>query len=148
MALKMDDRNSPYMPDDFCIGLDIGIYGRQFRIYDCDQWTRQFYEVSNLSSTKTKAKKEISFRTFLLYSFKWSPNCQNFCRPDLKEKVLSHEIQNPNVSEFDSLHFFIISCKADLNQNLNKNPKTPLRNHVLQFHQREMLSSYNTSRRA
>lgn len=70
MALKMDDRNSPYMPDDFCIGLDIGIYGRQFRIYDCDQWTRQFYEVSNLSSTKTKAKKEISFRTFLLDSFK------------------------------------------------------------------------------
>lgn len=36
MALKQDGSNSPFMPDDFCIGLDIGIYGRQFRIYDCD----------------------------------------------------------------------------------------------------------------
>ena len=41
VVLKHD--GNAYMPDDFSIGCDTGIYGRQIRIYDCDQYTRAFY---------------------------------------------------------------------------------------------------------
>jgi len=41
-VLKND--GTPYMPDDFCIGCDTGIYGRQIRIYDADDYTRRFYQ--------------------------------------------------------------------------------------------------------
>jgi hypothetical protein len=33
----------PFEPCDFRIGLDIGICGRSIRIYDCDQYTREFF---------------------------------------------------------------------------------------------------------
>jgi EF-hand domain-containing protein 1 len=45
MVLKPDGM-SPFMPQDFCIGLDVGIYGRSIRITDCDEYTRKFFEVS------------------------------------------------------------------------------------------------------
>jgi len=32
------------MPQDFRVGLDIGIYGRSIRIYDADQYTREFFK--------------------------------------------------------------------------------------------------------
>jgi len=32
------------MPEDFSIGSDITIYGRQVRLTDCDQYTREFYQ--------------------------------------------------------------------------------------------------------
>jgi len=32
------------MPTDFKVGLDIGIYGRVIRIYDADQYTREFFQ--------------------------------------------------------------------------------------------------------
>jgi len=35
------------MPEDFCIGCDTGVYGRQMRIYDADEYTRLFFKVSN-----------------------------------------------------------------------------------------------------
>lgn len=38
VALKAD--GNPFMPDDFDIGADTGLYGRQVRIYDCDDYTR------------------------------------------------------------------------------------------------------------
>ena len=44
VVLKPD--GCPFMPDDFSIGCDTGIFGRQVRIYDCDDYTREFYNVS------------------------------------------------------------------------------------------------------
>lgn len=32
------------MPEDFQVGADITIYGRQVRITDCDQYTREYFE--------------------------------------------------------------------------------------------------------
>ena len=40
---------SPFMPQDFGIGIDVGIFGRQLRIYDCDDYTRHFFKVSSNS---------------------------------------------------------------------------------------------------
>jgi hypothetical protein len=39
MVLKGDGM-SPFLPQDFRIGLDIGIHGRAIRITDCDDYTR------------------------------------------------------------------------------------------------------------
>ena len=46
MVLKGDGM-SPFMPSDFRVGLDIGIHGRSIRINDCDDYTRQFFVVSD-----------------------------------------------------------------------------------------------------
>lgn len=45
MVLKGDGM-SPFMPQDFRVGLDIGIHGRCIRITDADEYTRQFFVVS------------------------------------------------------------------------------------------------------
>jgi hypothetical protein len=45
MVLKQDGSGLPMLPTDFRIGLDVGILGRSIRIYDCDQYTREFFEV-------------------------------------------------------------------------------------------------------
>lgn len=37
----------PYMPEDFAIGIDVSIFGRAMRIFDADQYTRNFYQVSS-----------------------------------------------------------------------------------------------------
>jgi len=42
MVLKGDGM-TPFMPQDFRIGLDIGVFGRAIRITDCDEYTRQFF---------------------------------------------------------------------------------------------------------
>lgn len=34
----------PYMPQDFAVGCDIAILARQWRIYDMDQYSREFYD--------------------------------------------------------------------------------------------------------
>jgi len=44
MVLKPDGSQQPFMPQDFRVGLDIGIYGRCIRIYDADQYTREFFK--------------------------------------------------------------------------------------------------------
>ena len=49
VCLRQD--GSPYMPEDFAIGIDIAIYGRCYRIYDVDQYTRDFFRVSQLFKT-------------------------------------------------------------------------------------------------
>jgi len=32
------------MPQDFAVGTDVAILARQFRIYDMDEYSREFYE--------------------------------------------------------------------------------------------------------
>jgi len=44
VVLKAD--GTPFVPDDFCIGADTGVYGRQIRIYNTDEYTRKYYQVS------------------------------------------------------------------------------------------------------
>lgn len=43
MVLKQDGSGQPFMPQDFCLGCDIGIFGRQIRLCDADDYTRQFF---------------------------------------------------------------------------------------------------------
>ena len=45
MVLKQDGSGQPLLPTDFRVGLDVGIFGRSIRIYDCDQYTREFFAV-------------------------------------------------------------------------------------------------------
>lgn len=33
------------MPEEFLVNGEIVIYGKNIRIYDCDEYTREFYEV-------------------------------------------------------------------------------------------------------
>lgn len=46
MVLKQDGSKMPFQPADFRVGLDIGLCGRAIRVYDCDQYTREFFNVS------------------------------------------------------------------------------------------------------
>ena len=46
MVLKQDGSKMPFEPTDFRVGLDIGICGRSIRVYDCDKYTREFFDVS------------------------------------------------------------------------------------------------------
>ena len=46
MVLKQDGSDMPFEPTDFRVGLDIGLCGRSIRIYDADEYTRQFFDVS------------------------------------------------------------------------------------------------------
>jgi hypothetical protein len=48
MVLKQDGSGLPMLPNDFRIGLDVGILGRSVRIYDCDQYTREFFETQGI----------------------------------------------------------------------------------------------------
>lgn len=46
MVIKQDGSSMPFEPTDFRVGLDIGICGRSIRIYDADEYTREFFMVS------------------------------------------------------------------------------------------------------
>lgn len=59
MVLKGDGM-SPFMPQDFRVGLDIGIHGRAIRITDADEYTRQFFVVSILSHVCLSAARNNS----------------------------------------------------------------------------------------
>ena len=45
MVLKQDGSGLPMLPPDFRIGLDVGILGRSIRIYDIDQYTREWTRI-------------------------------------------------------------------------------------------------------
>ena len=53
MVIKQDGSNMPFEPTDFRVGLDLGLCGRSIRIYDCDQYTREFFE--NLGTPQGEA---------------------------------------------------------------------------------------------
>jgi EF-hand domain-containing protein 1 len=53
MVLKPDGRTA-FMPEDFRVGEDISLHGRCIRIYDADEYTRQFYV--NLGSALADAQ--------------------------------------------------------------------------------------------
>ena len=63
MVLKQDGSQTPFLPQDFNVGLDIGIYGRQIRIYDCDDYSRQFFQVSQMFNLKFKIQLAVSTQT-------------------------------------------------------------------------------------
>ena len=45
LVIKGDGSKTPLLPSDFRVGLDVGIYGRIIRVTDCDQYTREFFDV-------------------------------------------------------------------------------------------------------
>jgi hypothetical protein len=45
MVLKQDGSGFPLQANDFSVGTDVGIFGRCIRIYDADQYTREFFDV-------------------------------------------------------------------------------------------------------
>ena len=47
MIIKQDGSQMPFEPTDFRVGLDIGLCGRAIRIYDADEYTRDFFKVSH-----------------------------------------------------------------------------------------------------
>ena len=49
LVIKQDGSGMPFEPTDFRVGLDIGICGRAIRVYDCDEYTRDFFIVSKIS---------------------------------------------------------------------------------------------------
>jgi len=54
LVIKQDGSGMPFEPTDFRVGLDIGICGRSMRVYDCDQYTREFFQVSIVISINSK----------------------------------------------------------------------------------------------
>ena len=53
LVIKQDGSGMPFEPTDFRVGLDIGICGRSIRVYDCDQYTREFFK--NLQQDQSDA---------------------------------------------------------------------------------------------
>ena len=46
MIIKQDGSQMPFEPTDFRVGQDIDVCGRSIRLVDCDQYTREFFDVS------------------------------------------------------------------------------------------------------
>jgi hypothetical protein len=44
-----DDSGLPLLPKDFIIGKDVLILGRQIRICDCDEYSREFYKIQKIA---------------------------------------------------------------------------------------------------
>jgi hypothetical protein len=43
-VLRADESKSYLSAYDFMIGQDVNIYSKNIRVYDCDQYTREFFE--------------------------------------------------------------------------------------------------------
>ena len=46
MVLREDGSKKPFEPSDFAVGEDVKIFGRFIRVYDCDEFPREYYQVS------------------------------------------------------------------------------------------------------
>lgn len=68
MVLKSDGSNRPFSPDDFWVGTDMAIFGRQYKIYDADSFTRDFYAVSTLSEPLLRSGSNLNVFPFGAYS--------------------------------------------------------------------------------
>ena len=53
MVLKNDGSKMPFQPTDFRVNQDLELCGRFIRIYDCDQYTREFF--NNLGEPQEEA---------------------------------------------------------------------------------------------
>ena len=47
--LKGDGSGVFLSPDDFVVGGDTLVFGKNIRIYDCDEYTREFYDLAGKS---------------------------------------------------------------------------------------------------
>ena len=72
MVVKQDGSQEPFLPRDFGIGTDISIFGRIMRIYDCDDYTRQFYAVSE-PQYHTLGLKCDPCNAYILFNLRFEP---------------------------------------------------------------------------
>jgi len=61
VVVKQDGSDMPFEPLDFKVGLDIGICGRAIRIYDCDQYTREFFTNCGAEQMEAQGAPEDNF---------------------------------------------------------------------------------------
>ena len=55
MIIRQDGSQMPYEPTDFQVGKDIALCSRSIRIFDCDQYTREFF--ANLGTPQAEASE-------------------------------------------------------------------------------------------
>ena len=73
----MDD--TVYVWTDLCLGMNLNVYGRVFRIVDCDDFTRQFYADQGTDLGGAESLPDDKFATTrAMINFKQNP-------PDLAE---------------------------------------------------------------
>lgn len=72
-------QDTTYKWNDLCLGMNLNVYGRVFRIIDCDDFTRQFYSDQGADLGRAEGWPEDTFaHTRAMINFKQNP-------PDLAE---------------------------------------------------------------
>lgn len=89
MVLKQDGSNTPLLPTDFRVGLDVGILGRSIRVFDADQYTREFFDVRIINNLKNFIT--VLIRTLVNHN-QTPSNCQLIASLRLKLKFQPRKI--------------------------------------------------------